>query len=160
MFRGHNFILYPTIDIVSKLPPSYADIKIPPQHINSQNKNRVDSQTMASKKRKLEYTDKGSEEVRKSCKKCLEKDTHGTSRAVKYCLTCKDYLCETCLNAHKLMWSPSGHDFVKIPENGDIQELTSALTCQKHPGWIIDMICKTHDELGCYRCMSTEHDHW
>lgn len=89
------------------------------------------------------------------CAECSQKETK--SPAVKYCLTCKEYLCETCLNSHNSKWSVSGHVIVRIPDQGNVQELAALMTCKDHPGEIMDMICQTHDEVGCWMCMDTKH---
>lgn len=110
---------------------------------------------MASRRGKIGNIGKSFKHSSQACTECLKKEEQ--VKAVQYCMSCKDYLCEKCLKSNTSMESVSGHVIVKIPNQGNLQELTSAMTCQDHPEMIIDMICETHDEVGCYTCMTIKH---
>lgn len=109
---------------------------------------------MATRNAKIGDIDQGSaDQVVESCTDCFQKNTQ--SQPVKYCLTCKDYLCIACFITHKR--NRSRHVIVEYTDQKKMRELISAVTCHDHPGKIIDMICQTHDEVGCETCMETKH---
>lgn len=94
------------------------------------------------------------------CCVCSKKNRR--TEATKYCVTCEDYYCEDCLNFHNLM--PNIHHHVVVGRTefkgkGEGKGLPSIPTerCTFHPAKIVDVYCKTHDQVGCAVCMTSTH---
>ena len=96
------------------------------------------------------------------CKK-LNKST----RAVKFCLDCRESLCAQCFEETQKFRGFQGHNLVEI--NHDINARDSSLkrdmnefiveylACSQHPDKNVAFSCEDHDELCCHHCILTNH---
>lgn len=94
---------------------------------------------------------------------CVCRQKRIQRQAVKYCVTCEDNYCEHCSEFHSLIPTMSGHVVVdrsnfmgrdgssNLPPNPTER-------CAKHLAKIVNMFCKTHQQVGCATCMTTKHD--
>ena len=91
---------------------------------------------------------------------CSLEDCQG--EATMYCTICQEYLCQTCNDEH------AGHRLTKKHKTIRAEEVKSKVTssteshhpCGRHPSHILDMYCKTCDEIICHECINTDHsDH-
>ena len=91
---------------------------------------------------------------------CSLEDCQG--EAVLYCTICQEYLCQTCNDEHAASRLTKKHKTIRAAEvKGKITSSTkSNHPCGRHPNQMLDMYCKTCDEIICHECFSTEHgDH-
>lgn len=93
---------------------------------------------------------------------CMCSQTDKRTEAVKYCVTCEYYYCNECLDFHNRIPISAKHVVVGKSDfkgNGTRPELPSVPTerCSDHPMKIVDMFCKTHDQVGCATCMAIKH---
>lgn len=90
---------------------------------------------------------------------------HGgiTSVAAGYCDTCQEYLCKACVFHHSNARITRNHillDKSRMPNHPADQHRTSCTdVCQQHMDRFLEFFCKTHDKLGCYVCVSLQHQH-
>lgn len=95
-----------------------------------------------------------------ACCVCIKKNVK--TEAVKYCSSCLDYFCENCVKMHDLLPALSGHVIVGKSDikgqntRGNVPSIPTK-RCLKHETKIVDMYCKTHDELGCTTCFALQH---
>ena len=89
---------------------------------------------------------------------CSLEDCHG--EAVMYCTVCKSYLCDACNKEHAAGRFTKNHESIPaLKAKGNVTSSTkSQHTCGRHPNQILDMYCKTCDEIICSECCKTEHD--
>ncbi|KAL4219401.1 hypothetical protein ACF0H5_021981 [Mactra antiquata] len=95
------------------------------------------------------------------CTGCNKKNK--TLKAVKYCVECKLYCCQSCTDMHD--WYPplAGHSFLDVGQGNQSGNQQSSLPefpterCCKHKGKVSDMYCQKHDQVGCCTCMATDH---
>ncbi|KAL4221791.1 hypothetical protein ACF0H5_020045 [Mactra antiquata] len=86
-----------------------------------------------------------------------------TVKAVKYCVECKDYCCQTCTDIHKKVSLLFGHSLLDVGQGSQAGNQPSNLPefpterCCVHKGKIIDMYCEEHNSVGCYACIATDH---
>ena len=91
---------------------------------------------------------------------CSLDDCQG--EAVMYCTSCQEYLCQTCNDEHAASRFNRKHQTIKGAEaKGKVA--TSAKShhpCGRHSNQMLDMYCKTCQEIICHECCTTEHsDH-
>ena len=84
------------------------------------------------------------------------------TEADKYCVSCGDYYCKDCVTLHDLIPHMEGHVLVGKSDFKGVfssDKLPSVPTerCELHKLKIVDMMCKTHDQVGCATCMATLH---
>ena len=94
------------------------------------------------------------------CCICSKKNLR--TEADKYCVSCGDYFCAVCLDLHYLMPNNEGHVLVGKSDfiggcTGDKLPSVPTERCELHKLKIVDMMCKTHDQVGCATCMATLH---
>ena len=91
---------------------------------------------------------------------CSLEDCQG--EAVMYCTVDEEYLCQTCTDEH------ANHRFTKKHQTITAAEAKSKVTsstkshhpCGRHPNQVLNMYCKTCDEIICHECFDTDHiDH-
>ncbi|KAL4221793.1 hypothetical protein ACF0H5_020047 [Mactra antiquata] len=86
-----------------------------------------------------------------------------TLEAVKYCVECKDYCCQSCTDIHKKVSLLFGHNLLDVGQGSQAGNQPSNLPefpterCCVHKGKIIDMYCEEHNSVGCYVCIATDH---
>ena len=91
---------------------------------------------------------------------CSLEDCQG--EAVMYCTVCQEYLCQTCNDEHAASRITRKHK--TTTETEAKREATSANKphhpCGRHPNQMLDMYCKTCEEIICHECITTDHrDH-
>ena len=86
------------------------------------------------------------------------------NRAVAHCSNCCYYLCETCLNNHKVF--TRGHNTVLLEEVKQSDKPTAAKSLQKvqyckdHEDEVLKLFCKTCKKVICRDCALVKHrDH-
>lgn len=86
------------------------------------------------------------------------------NRAVAHCSNCCYYLCETCLNNHKVF--TRGHNTVSLEEIKQSDKPTGAKSLQKvqyckdHEDEVLKLFCKTCKKVICRDCALVKHrDH-
>ena len=94
------------------------------------------------------------------CLICAEKNVN--KEAVKYCVSCEGYYCEECVKLHDIIPTLAKHVIVGKSDfkggcNGDKLPSVPTERCELHKLKIVDMMCKTHDQVGCATCMATKH---
>ena len=97
------------------------------------------------------------------CMPC--KKLNNNTRAVKYCLDCRESLCAQCFEETQKFIGFQGHIVVEI--NGDAHDnknkrdmneaLAEYMKCTNHPDKNVTFICEDHDELCCPNCILTNH---
>ncbi|XP_045196109.2 transcription intermediary factor 1-alpha-like isoform X1 [Mercenaria mercenaria] len=94
------------------------------------------------------------------CTPCAE--LNKTKQAVKYCVQCQGYCCQTCVDTHRVFPTLKGHTLVdKL--NLKSQLVATELpvvpteTCSTHGIKILDMYCENHDVVGCTSCIALDH---
>ena len=91
---------------------------------------------------------------------CSLEDCQG--EAVMYCTVDQEYLCQTCADEHAVGRFSKKHETVCI-EEANVKKPTTEKShhpCGLHPNQLLDMYCKTCDEIICYACMKRDHgDH-
>ncbi|KAL4225952.1 hypothetical protein ACF0H5_013940 [Mactra antiquata] len=86
-----------------------------------------------------------------------------TREAVKYCIECRGYCCQTCTYLHNKFLSLMNHNFIDASRGGLIGSQPTRLPefpterCSTHGGKVMDLYCKCHDSVGCVTCMATDH---
>lgn len=96
-----------------------------------------------------------------SCCACVKKNLK--TEADKYCSNCLNYFCNECVKLHDMWPALSKHVILDKSEIGQFQNSTKLLQiptqrCADHRTKIVDMYCKTHDQVGCTTCMALYHD--
>ena len=88
-----------------------------------------------------------------SCSNCQ-------GQAINYCTSCQMFMCQKCSESHDFWPGNKNHDVVSTRELKDPrrpQKVRSNLYCAKHGGKVLEMFCKTCQELCCFYCMSSNH---
>jgi len=89
-----------------------------------------------------------------------EKVNSINARAVKYCIECKEMLCDTCVSIHKKVTQTKKH---KLLEPGDKVEPTSLklsiYTCDKHDQSEIQSYCFDCRAAACETCKNEHKSH-
>ena len=90
---------------------------------------------------------------RKSCGMCTSKDIP----PVSFCEECEEYLCEYCNGAHKRMKVFTNHNVVDLSEFQlepfNPKPKPKPYYCQLHPQNIVQLYCKTCNQLLCGKCV-------
>jgi len=71
----------------------------------------------------------------------------GKNEATSYCLDCKEYLCEGCVNAHKIMEGLKDHQINSITNSNN------QFYCQIHQQKEMDLFCEDCKLLICSFCV-------
>ncbi|XP_053396142.1 uncharacterized protein LOC128556155 isoform X2 [Mercenaria mercenaria] len=83
-------------------------------------------------------------------------------KAVKYCVECQGYCCQSCVDMHQAFPAIQGH---KLLDKSSFKRriLTTNLPsvpteiCTIHEIKILDMYCGNHEVVGCTSCMALHH---
>ena len=86
--------------------------------------------------------------VTKSCTNC---EPTSKSPASWYCQDCVDYLCTTCLEAHKQLRKLANHEVVSIDQIKGRQSKVKCF-CLMHPQLEIELVCTSCNVSICFRC--------
>ncbi|XP_053396144.1 uncharacterized protein LOC128556158 [Mercenaria mercenaria] len=82
--------------------------------------------------------------------------------AVKYCVECQGYCCQSCVDMHKAFPAIQRH---KLLDKSSFKTVTLTTNlpsvpteiCTIHEIKILDMYCGNHDVVGCTSCMALHH---
>jgi len=102
-----------------------------------------------------------SQQKKKQKLMCLD----GENEATSYCLDCQDYLCETCIKAHKTMKVTKSHQLISIEEMKDENQIKSItksnpqLYCQIHLQKELDLLCEDCKLSICSLCVNRHPSH-
>ncbi|XP_053394936.1 E3 ubiquitin-protein ligase TRIM33-like [Mercenaria mercenaria] len=79
-------------------------------------------------------------------------------KAVKYCVECQGYCCQSCVDTHQAFPTLVGHKLLDKSTglSADFPVVPTEI-CSIHKIKILDMYCGTHDVVGCTSCMALEH---
>ena len=92
------------------------------------------------------------------CESCLENDCSVSS----YCVDCEQFICKTCVAAHKKLSLTRGHTLIDVDDvqNGktliDVKREKANPTCPTHPGSIISQLCTICQIAICSECRDTD----
>ncbi|XP_045196107.1 uncharacterized protein LOC123551320 [Mercenaria mercenaria] len=94
------------------------------------------------------------------CSSCLANNRN--REAVKYCVECQGYCCQSCADIIHMMPALKGHtllDNSNYKPSSLPQGLPAVPTerCSIHETKIVDMYCGNHDQVGCTTCMALSH---
>ncbi|XP_060573341.1 uncharacterized protein LOC132731221 [Ruditapes philippinarum] len=106
------------------------------------------------------------EDLQIYCQPCDKKGTRHPTHG--YCTDCKEHLCETCFQAHKINKFTKRHTFLDATSMAKVLQQLSTPThtgqsdvltspCHKHPQEMIKFYCNDHTELLCSVCVTLEH---
>ena len=96
------------------------------------------------------------------CEVC--RDYGLNNEANGYCTDCKEYLCDSCINAHKQARPTRHHDLLDqetmpmdtpLPQDRVIKDIASK--CETHSDRTVEHYCPLHDKLGCSTCFLNDH---
>ncbi|XP_053387131.1 uncharacterized protein LOC128550958 [Mercenaria mercenaria] len=95
-----------------------------------------------------------------TCSPCAEQNKN--SEAVRYCVECQDYYCQSCADMHKMFPAMRGHKLLNkadFSSSSHQQNLPQVPTerCHNHKTKLIDMYCRDHDEVCCTSCVAENH---
>ncbi|XP_053394937.1 E3 ubiquitin-protein ligase TRIM33-like [Mercenaria mercenaria] len=78
--------------------------------------------------------------------------------AVKYCVECQGYCCQSCVYTHETFPTLVGHKFFDQSTglSTDFPVVPTEI-CSRHNIKILDLYCRTHDVVCCTSCMALEH---
>jgi len=102
-----------------------------------------------------------SQQKKKQKLMCLD----GENEATSYCLDCQDYLCETCIKAHKTMKVTKDHQLIPIEEMKDENQIKSItksnpqIYCQTHQQKELDLLCEDCKLTICSLCVDKHSSH-
>ena len=76
--------------------------------------------------------------------------------AVVFCTQCDAYLCDTCVEAHKVFDPLKGHNLMSVneKERRDVQKVPR---CHHHPGYEVNWYCKRCEIPACSECILENH---
>lgn len=81
--------------------------------------------------------------------------------AINFCMECNSNLCPTCVGQHRKFPTMKGHKVLgksaRRHINRDVIEEENLLECENHPGKMVDMYCREHDDVWCGGCMTVHH---
>ncbi|XP_052765128.1 uncharacterized protein LOC128206591 [Mya arenaria] len=95
------------------------------------------------------------------CKPCEDEGEH--VKAVGFCQTCEEYMCDPCIKAHKKFKVTKNHIMLyedKMPfSDPPIKQSDIGKTeyCQEHAKEMIKFYCPIHEDIGCGDCVLLEH---
>ena len=99
-------------------------------------------------------------DVNKDVAICSQEECQG--EAVMYCTVDQEYLCQTCTDEHAVHRFTRRHKTITAEKAKDkvASSTKSNHPCGRHPNQLLDMYCKTCEEIICHDCFNTEHsDH-
>ncbi|KAL4221107.1 hypothetical protein ACF0H5_019367 [Mactra antiquata] len=95
---------------------------------------------------------------------CTNCDDNGKIvEAVRYCIECSGYCCQTCTDLHHTFVMMKGHNLLDASQGNQASNQPSSLPefpterCNLHTGKVIDMYCEEHNEVCCCTCIATHH---
>ncbi|XP_045163270.2 uncharacterized protein LOC123527705 [Mercenaria mercenaria] len=94
------------------------------------------------------------------CSTCVKLNKN--REAVKYCVECQGYCCQSCVDMHSVFPTLEGHSlldkssFKTTTFTTDLPEIPT-VRCSYHETKVVDMFCENHDVVGCTTCMALNH---
>lgn len=95
------------------------------------------------------HADHGNEN---QCAQCVESGQ--VVSAAGFCKTCTDFLCQACINLHKVLRATKDHELLKDEPKSAPSEYE---ICPLHPGRSIEVYCRDEDTFGCLHCLRDGH---
>ncbi|XP_060579509.1 uncharacterized protein LOC132736400 [Ruditapes philippinarum] len=91
------------------------------------------------------------------CRPCQRDDE--TVHAEGYCEACKEFLCSSCISAHRKLVITKSHMIKSRDEMPTYQAESDPCTelCDVHKNEIVKFYCQQHDSVGCGDCMVLQH---
>jgi BMFP domain-containing protein YqiC len=91
------------------------------------------------------------------CRPCQRDDE--TVHAEGYCETCNEFICSSCITAHRKLASTKSHMIKSRDEMPTYQAESDPCTelCDVHVNEIVKFYCQQHDSVGCGDCMVLNH---
>ncbi|KAK3103981.1 hypothetical protein FSP39_023405 [Pinctada imbricata] len=95
----------------------------------------------------------------KLCNPC-ERENESES-ATRWCVECRDMLCEKCAKTHAKLRVTMSHKVVSLSELSENSPITNsscvASYCEKHQQKILEAYCSDHGVACCISCVTIEH---
>ncbi|XP_053379874.1 uncharacterized protein LOC128546142 [Mercenaria mercenaria] len=94
------------------------------------------------------------------CSTCVKLNKN--REAVKYCVECQGYCCQSCVDLHSVFPTLEGHSlldkssFKSTTFTTDLPVIPT-VKCSYHEAKVVDMYCENHDVVGCTTCMALNH---
>ncbi|XP_060576978.1 uncharacterized protein LOC132734291 [Ruditapes philippinarum] len=101
---------------------------------------------------------KGSSDIIRSCQPC--KGDGDTVQAEAYCENCNEFICPSCIKAHRKLAGTKNHVIKskdEMPTVLSIQSAPCTELCDVHKNEIVKFYCQDHESVGCGDCMVLEH---
>ncbi|XP_060576981.1 uncharacterized protein LOC132734294 [Ruditapes philippinarum] len=101
---------------------------------------------------------RGSPDIIRSCQPC--KGDGDTVQAEGYCENCNEFICSSCIKAHRKLAGTKNHVIKSKDEMPTVLSTQSAPCtelCDVHMNEIVKFYCQDHDSVGCGDCMVLEH---
>ncbi|XP_052818175.1 uncharacterized protein LOC128244199 [Mya arenaria] len=114
-----------------------------------------------SGKRRDPDLNKGSDNTTVYCQPCEEEGKRAVAQG--FCQTCQEYMCDSCIKAHKKFKVSKNHIMLsndKMPSffpSTKQSDIGVTEYCRKHPNEMIKFYCPTHSDLGCGDCVVIGH---
>ena len=89
------------------------------------------------------------------CNAC-ERENESES-ASRWCVDCRDFLCEKCASTHRKYRNSIDHNIVGLTEVGDTFVLSDSAPCGKHSDKKLEAFCSDHNVACCIICVTIEH---
>ncbi|XP_060606824.1 uncharacterized protein LOC132759118 [Ruditapes philippinarum] len=99
----------------------------------------------------------GRKETSISCQPC-QRDGD-TVQADGYCENCNEFICSSCIKAHRKLATTKNHVIKLKDEMPTYQTKSDPCTelCDVHVNEIVKFYCQEHDSVGCGDCMVLQH---
>ncbi|XP_052807342.1 uncharacterized protein LOC128236497 [Mya arenaria] len=94
------------------------------------------------------------------CQPCCEEGENILADA--FCTICKEFLCSTCENEHRILKATKRHtlmDMSYMPTSmtDEIYQEDNNVPCEIHPKEFIKYFCPAHETVNCGHCLAFEH---
>ena len=80
-----------------------------------------------------------------------------SENASRWCVECRDFLCENCASTHRKYRNSIDHKIVGLSEVGDTFVPTDSAQCGKHLDKKLEAFCSDHSVACCIICVTIEH---
>jgi tripartite motif-containing protein 56 len=94
------------------------------------------------------------------CEGCNEANVSRRKQAVKFCVQCRQKVCEDCVSIHGRMTLFQGHRLVEIDDDDVMRAAVrekAASKCDKHPDEALRLYCFDCQAAICFMCFVEEH---
>ncbi|KAL4224394.1 hypothetical protein ACF0H5_017846 [Mactra antiquata] len=96
------------------------------------------------------------------CTTC-DKSYNKIVEAVRYCIECSGYCCQSCTDAHNVFPALKNHNLLDVSQGAQAGSKRSGVRefpterCSLHQGKVLDMYCRVHDNVFCSTCIAKSH---